>query len=202
MQRWDEVEQWLKEEAEADLLAGQDSARPCLAAYRGHEPLFVAFLRRFEKGRYHDAVIELLALAIPLQANQLAMSMTGRAWSLDDPIVPVSEEGDLRQRVLMIESADSTSGAVESLSVIFPFEQTAPGAPLRWGDRIAHGGAQGWIPGALRIAVQPETHRRMHSTDADMRQQAARIQHLGHLLALAPSVSTRLRLAVRRRGLR
>src|SRR5690606_2934864 len=121
MQRWDEVEQWLKEEAEADLLAGQDSARPCLAAYRGHEPLFVAFLRRFEKGRYHDAVIELLALAIPLQANQLAMSMTGRAWSLDDPIVPVSEEGDLRQRVLMIESADSTSGAVESLSVIFPF---------------------------------------------------------------------------------
>lgn len=192
MQRWEEIEPWLVEEAERDLRAGDDAARPCLAAYRGEEPLFVAFLRQFAKGRYHDALIELLALAAPLRADRLAFSVTGRAWSLDDPIPPVTDGVDLRQQVLMVESADSSTGRVVSRSLLIPFDRSPGRGVITWGERQVHAGGCGWIPGALRMAVGREMHLRMEAHHADVVGQAVRVQRLGHLLAVGPGLAQRL----------
>jgi hypothetical protein len=89
--QWDEVEQFMIAEAERDLEAGNE-VRPCFAAFACEAPLVLAFLRPFPKGGYHDPLIELLALAAPLNADRLKLSLSGRAWSMDDPIPPVDPD--------------------------------------------------------------------------------------------------------------
>src|SRR5687768_6452757 len=130
MQRWDDVEAFLLAEATADLTDGEDVA-PCLVAFDSNELLLVAFLRSFAKGEYADPLIELMALTGPLGADRLALSIAGRAWSLDDPVVPVVPEvGDLRQRVLAVHRIDGTGPQTTATTALHPFTRV-DGEP-RW----------------------------------------------------------------------
>jgi hypothetical protein len=191
VQRWHEVEEFLLGEAARDLINGVD-VHPCLMAYAGEHALFVAFLRPFPKGGYADPMIELLALAAPLAADQLALSMAGRAWSLLDPIPPVlADVGDLRQRVVVLQSADGRAGRVRLHSRMFPFELTD--GSVRWGEPLRYDGDTGWMTGALALAIRHR--RRISGPPAQIRRQAERCVALGHLLALAPAVHDRLGLA-------
>lgn len=185
---WDETEDFLVSEASADLEGGED-VRPCLVAFRDEEPLFVAFLRSFVKGEYADPVIELVALAAPLFANRLAMSVGARAWSLDDPLPPVVPGvGDLRQRVLSITFAEEDGGGVSVRSVVVPFDHD--GHSATWLPALRHPGGEGWIPSALALAIE---HRADLATSVkEMRRQARRCVALGHLLALSPAVAEEL----------
>lgn len=45
-------------------------------------------------------MIELLALAMALEADRLVFATAGRLTSLDDPIPPVTDGADLRQRTV------------------------------------------------------------------------------------------------------
>lgn len=193
MQRWSDVEDFLRDEAAADLRQDGE-VRPCLAAFAGEERLFVAFLRSFAKGAYADAIIELLALAAPLDANRLALSLAGRAWSLHDPIPPVLDgAGDLRQRVLCTTVADGAGARVETRGRVQPF--TVARGTVRWAEPITSDGGEGWIPGALRLAV--ERRSALAAPKSKIRGQARRCVELGHLLALGDGVARDLGLHVR-----
>jgi hypothetical protein len=192
MDTWDELERFARNEADRDLRAGAAAARPFLAAWRGEEPRFLAFLRDFAKGAYRQALIELLALSCPLGVDRLGFATTARAWSLDDPIAPVTDDVDLRQRVLMIESADASAGVAIHRSVLVPFDEPVAGEGVRWGRRRALPGSEGWIASALTLAVSAEGRAQLSATDRDIAEQARRVAALGHDVIWAPVVADRL----------
>lgn len=190
VQQWSDTESFLIAEADDDL-QHDDDVRPCMVAFRDDEPLFVAFLRAFAKGQYADPIIELMALAAPLGANRLALSMGARAWSFDDPVPPVVDGvGDLRQRVLCITLAEEAATQVEVRTVLVPFSRTAGGTA--WDAALHPPGGEGWITQALRLAIQRRAD--MAASQKDMRRQAQRCVRLGHLLALSEQAAGRLGL--------
>lgn len=189
MERWDDIERFLLDEATEDLRHGQD-IRPCLVAFAGDQPLLLGFLRPFPKGDYADPITELIALAAPLGADRLALSMGARAWSLIDPIPPVVPGvGDLRQRVLVIERADGSRGAARGASSAHPYDLNNKNQ-VTWGTPIRQPGNDGWISRALTVSIDHRQH--ISGSVAETRRQADRCVRLGHTVALAPAVWDRL----------
>jgi hypothetical protein len=188
--QWVEVRQFLLEEATCDLEADGE-IRPCLAAFRHDQPLFVAFLRSFGAGEYADPVVELLALAAPLGADRLALSMGGRAWSLDDPIPPVlAGVGDLRQRVVCLVVVDGAAGSTTLSSTVHPF--TLDAGAVRFHRAVGTDEGEGWTVSALRLAV--ERRAALAASNDDIRRQALRCVALGHLVGFGAAVASSLGL--------
>ena len=210
MQRWADVERVLaglarRELDGRELAPGSETVTPILMAFAGETLRFVAYVREFDKGAYHAALIELLALAAPLDADRLAFCGSGRAWSLDDPVPPVTEDADLRQRVLWMELADGSHGRPRRSSVVLPYDlepqhsgsaadAVAVFAAQRvvWGERRVMPAAQGWIGSALECAVSTAVRRRLRAPDVEIARQAARVESLGHRLYLEGTVALRL----------
>ncbi|HVL98937.1 MAG TPA: hypothetical protein VM324_06580 [Egibacteraceae bacterium] len=189
--RWHDVERFTVQTATADLL-GRGEVRPLLVGFMGEEQCVVAFLRGFPNGAYTDPIIEVLALAMALGADRLAFAAAGRLTSLDDPIPPVTEDADLRQRALVVEYADGAGPTPLQHSCIHPFTLSSSG--VVWDVTLHLTGGRGWIPDALRIAVSSGDQLAGEATDADIRSQAERCVTLGHDLALGPTVRARLGL--------
>lgn len=181
MQAWGDRETYLLDEARRDL-EGNADVRPCLLAMVGDQPLMTAFLRGFARGRHLDALIEVVALAAPLGADRLALSLPGRAWYLDDPPPPILRD------VIVLEEVDAAAGPPRSTSSAFGYH--LDGSGLRWAAPLRHSGLSGSTSTALLVAVR-ERHR-LRATDAELRQQAARCVLLGHLVAFARPVFQRL----------
>lgn len=190
MDRWDDVEAFLKAQAEDDL-AATGEIHPALAAFTGDELRFVAWLRWFEKGKYHRPLIELFTLSMALDADRLALSLGGRAWSLEDPIPPVTEDADLRQRVLVIHMADGCGARVECRSALHAFELRGQDEVAWLGRHDMGAGGRSWIMTATRLAV--ENRDQMDSSDEEAARQARRVAALGHRLWIPPPVAARLR---------
>ena len=186
--RWDEVLDVAVGFAEDDL-RDSDEVRPAMFAFRGEQPLFVAFVRPFPEGGYADPLIELFALAGGLRTDRLALSMPARAWSLEDPIPPVSDDGDLRQRVLAIELADGWRGRTRTTSILAPFD-VLPDRSVRWGERQDMGKGESWIGDGVRLTVQQRA--RLRAPLREVRHQAERCAKLGHELIVAPEIAKRL----------
>ncbi|MPZ87441.1 MAG: hypothetical protein GEU81_05075 [Nitriliruptorales bacterium] len=188
MQTWEDRQGFLLDEARRDLEASQQ-VRPCLLAMAGARRLFIAFLRPFDRGRHLDALVELLALAAPLDADRLALSIPARAWSMNDPLPPVLPGlGDLRQRVLTILEADGSNGSETARSTLIPFD--LDDNRVHWGDPHVTEGETGPVSSALLLTVR---HRHeLRAEDRDIRTQAARCVRLGHLVAFAEPLSQRL----------
>jgi hypothetical protein len=186
MERWDDTEAVLREEARLDL-ERTGAVGPALVAFAGDHPLFLAFLRPFRRGHYHDPVIELLALAMPLGANRLAMSVPGRITSLEDPIAPVVPGvGDLRQRGVIISRADAMGcgpgGEPVVEQVIWPYELLA--GAVRWGPPLRTRDGAGWIIDAIRIAAAHGGE--LPRVTPQARRQLRRCQRLGHDILASP----------------
>lgn len=101
-----------------------------LLAHRGDEPLFLALLRLYGHGDHLDPLREALTLATPLGADRVAFCSTGRAWSMDDPVAPVCDDGDLRQRVIVVCQGDASPeyGKAERVfSYLWPLEECLVG---------------------------------------------------------------------------
>ena len=176
----------------ADDLEVGAAPLPTLAAYRGDEPLAITTLRPFGAGELLQALVEVLALLIPLGADRVALSVTGRAWSLDDPITPVDAEVDLRARVLLLTLADAHDGACATRTEIHPFEQDADGwcfgPPLELGDHRPESG----IDDALASLLDGRGDLVANTTDQMIAAQLGRVLLLGHRLALAPDTAADL----------
>lgn len=196
MDSWDDVDEHLRREAADDLEAGCEMARPCLIGFRGEDPALAVFLRDFMRGEYHAPMLEVLALTAPLGLDRLALGITARAWSLHDPIPPVTDEVDLRQRVLMIQRAWAEGGTVRSSSLFLPFDDPVAGQPVVWGEPHDMGVGEGWIASVLALTVDPVHRAQLRTSEGRIAAQAARLDLLGHLLLVTPELRLRLRSAV------
>jgi hypothetical protein len=185
--RWEDVEALLVSVAQLDI--EEDVwVRPALVAFAGDHLRFMAWLRPHPKGEYHDPFTELLSLAMPLDADRLAVSISGRAWSLRDPIVPATRDVDLRQRVLIVYTVDGVGRRPRAAAALHPFEVADGG--VVWQDRQELPGGEGWIPEVLELSVR-ERHR-LRTTDGMIRSQADRVVRLGHDLHVSAEVAVRL----------
>lgn len=155
--------------------------RPTLVAFTGDDALFLATLRPFAKGAYHEPMIELGALAMAAGANRLACSFGGRAWSLQDPIPPVvrdlGDAGDLRQRVVLVHVVDASRSRLRSVHHVRPVR--GPDTALRLDEPQVHGEGTGWLADALAIFAANGRAR----PDETLIEQVIRCERLGHSLA-------------------
>jgi hypothetical protein len=181
--RWEDAEELLVAAA-ADDLREEGEVQPALVAFAGASLRFIAWVRPFEKGAYHQPLTELFALAAPLDCDRLMLSVAGRVWSLDDPIPPVSADADLRQRVLLVHVVDAADGPSRAFSVLHPFDLGAAGP--QWGERRVLTSGEGWIPGALEAIVNGR--EQLRAPVRDIARQAARVVRLGHDLYFPPDV--------------
>lgn len=192
---WSEASDLLLGWATHDLDAGEPP-RPGLLAFAGDEPLGSAMLRPFATGQVVSALIELLALLIPMGADRLVLSLPGRVWSLDDPIPPVSDTVDLRTRVVVVTTADAHAGPCRTRVTLHPFEVEPQG--WRWTTPVTPDEPPEapalWAMGTLLDARHDLA---LDGADGQLRlaAQLGRVLLLGHELALAPAAARRLQLA-------
>ena len=189
MARWDDVVEDLLGFAEDDLRRDGEVS-PVLLAFSGEDERLVAWLRPFPKGAYHHPIGELLAITVPLGADRYAAMFSGRAWSVDDPIPPVSEDADLRQRVVTVTAVDGArrSRAPLHRNVLVPFDLLDDVGGITWGDRLEDDEplVGSWVPQALDAAARRPGA--FSASDAALREQVARCSLLGHDVYLAPDV--------------
>lgn len=190
---WDEVPGYLLELAHRDLETAA-APLPSVVAFAGEEPTAIGVLRPFDDGGPVPALIELLALLLPLGVDRLALTLSGRAWSMADPVTPVCEDGDLRQQILVLVQADASTGSCTidtELRAILPQERPAAGwrlsAPLLDGEL-----PEAPLVDALRILLDHRDDLEEEASDAQLLTQLGRILLLGHALALAPEPTDRL----------
>jgi hypothetical protein len=190
---WDEVPGYLLELAHRDLEMAP-APLPSVVAFAGEEPTAIGVLRPFDAGGPVPALIELLALLLPLGVDRIALTLSGRAWSAADPVVPVCEDGDLRQQVLLLVQADVSTGSCTvdtELRAILPDEDPAAGwrlsAPLLDGEL-----PEAPLVDALRILLEHRDDLEAEASDQALLTQLGRILLLGHALALAPAPTDRL----------
>lgn len=164
---------------------------PHLVAVDGEVPLGIIRLRPFPDDGVHDPLVEAMALMLPLGADRVSLALPGRAWSLDDPVAPVTEDADLRQRVVFqvtVDGHDHHPPAVASL--LHPFDVGHDGQ-LDWQDAIDPGPGQGWVPGALQAMIAGR--RDLQDRGADERMaQWDRLEDLGHIVLLTPEGEQRV----------
>lgn len=187
---WDTVADAIRAGAQVDLEAGAPGGL-YLAAAAGADGLFLATSRPFPKGGYADPVIELGSLAVVLGADRVAIGVTGRAWSLDDPIPPVSDEGDLRQRVLTTILADG-HGHLDPVvtTATWPFELV--GHEVSWGERLELGPPEGWLAGAATLLLTGRAELLATATPQRVRDQFERCLKLGHDIGITAAGAVRL----------
>ena len=175
---WTRFEEVARHLVELDVDRG-DEPRHRLTGYHGEEPLVVVDLRPFPPGGVQTPMVEAMAGLLALGADRFAAALPGRAWSMDDPIAPVSDDGDLRQRVLMMTTAQPGPGV---RSWVLPFD--LDGGRLTWhAPVLEEGPCEGWVPYALGVATEA-------GWEADPEgaiQQLGRCAALGHTIMLAPA---------------
>ena len=158
-----------------------DEPRHRLAAYVGEDPLLVIDLRPFPPGGIEGPMVEAVAGALALGADRLAAALPGRAWSMDDPVVPVTEDGDLRQRVLLCATARRGE---DPSTWLLPFD--VDGQSLSWHETVLEDGdCEGWVPHALQVGVDAGWEPDIPGAAG----QLARCTALGHEVFLAPAGS-------------
>lgn len=186
---WEDAEQVLVDDAVRALRA-HGEVEPALVAFAGANLRFVAWLRPFEPGAYYDPMVELLALAAPLDCDRLMVSFGGRLWSPETP-PPVDEHGgDPRQRAVVVHAVDGAKGPPRVSSALQPFRFDPTGDLVlepRWDLGPP---SSGLIPDVLVAAVRGRA--RMRVPWSEIVAQAGRVDELGHQLFVAPDVMTLL----------
>jgi hypothetical protein len=188
---WGDVGETLLALAACDLDEVGDAASR-LVAFHGATPVAVVTLRPFAAGEAVQALIEVLALVLPLGADRVAVGLPGRAWSLDAP-PPVDEDGvDLRRRVMVVTTVDGTCSPPAVVDAAYPLVRDDVG---EWGwERAMARSAEpaGEVGRSLEVLV---AHRDdVEGSDGQLLEQFDRVLRLGHELALHPAAATFLEL--------
>lgn len=157
---------------------------PHLLGFRGDQLLVAVRLRTFAPGGYHGPLVEAMALALPLGSDRLSVGMPARAWSMLDPVVPVSDDGDLRQRVLMQVTVDGHGiDPPTTLMALHPFAADDD-LGLVWSASLDPGPGEGWIPHAMATCVAGRDEIGADRRPGDVDRQRRRLERLGHLVVL------------------
>ncbi len=183
---WDSVSDILRIEAERDLRhAGQPGLY--VAAADGDAALLVARSRPFDEGDHLRPVIELVALAVALGADRVAVAIGGRAWSLDDPIPPTAGAVDLRQPVLAVHLADGHGDHVELATQVHTWQ--LEDGDVVWDEIADTGGAAGVIADLLHSVLDGLGHfdELIRAQPEAVLEQFARCDARGHDVHLTPT---------------
>ena len=190
---WEEAEGFLLELAAGDLDAGTWPL-PTLLACIDDEAVAVNTLRPFDEEELVPALVEVLALLLPLGVNRVALLLPGRAWSTLDPIPPVAEEGDLRARVLILLQADGGHRPCRYSSRLRELREEPGDGRWRIGEVVAEGSQDAEAPvlDALGILLDRRDELRRDTTGSALVAQLGRVLLLGHRLALTPRLAVPL----------
>ena len=183
---WPDVADLFWSCAEADL-ADTGEVHPAFGAFRGHDLQFLAWLRPFAKGEHLVPVAELAALAVGLGSDRLALSIGARAWSLEDPVPPVTAGADLRQRVVAITLVEA-AGA-RCVTVLHPF--TLDRDRVRWQRPVELPGGEGALHGLL-VRALGSAGVAPGGDEAVLRSLVDALTARGHVLYLAEDLGRRL----------
>lgn len=184
---WKDVGALFRSCAESDLLA-HGEVDPAIGAFDGEELQFLAWLRPFGKGHHGRPLLELSALAVLLGANRMVVSMGARAWSMDDPVPPVIEDADLRQRVVAMTFVDGSDGGDRLWSELSPFDLRD--GEVVWQPTVHLDEGEGMVGELLRRSV---VEARAQSQDAGaVRRQLRRVARRGHSVYLSEPLAHRL----------
>jgi hypothetical protein len=190
---WEQAERFLLDLAAGDLEAGT-WPRPTLLACIDDEAVAIDTLRPFEEEGPVPALVEVLALLLPLGVNRIALLLPGRAWSTLDPIPPVSGEGDLRARVLLLVQADGMRRPCHLLTRLRELHEEPGQGRWRIGELVAESSQEPEAPvlDALGILLERRDELRRDTTGSALVAQLGRVLLLGHRLALAPRLAVPL----------
>lgn len=184
---WEDAEQLLVEDAVRALRA-HGEVEPALVAFAGANLRFIAWLRPFEPGAYYEPMVELLSLAAPLDCDRLMVSFGARVWS-PETAPPVDEDGDHRQRAIVLHAVDGANGPPRVRSALRPFRFDPAGEvtlDARWDPGPPTGGPAELLLAAVRGRA------RMRVPWPEIVAQAGRVDELGHQLFVPPDVMTLL----------
>ncbi len=192
---WDDAEDLLLTGARADLDAGY-TPLPTIAAFDGDEAVAYGVLRPLDERGPVPALVEVMALLLPCGVDRVALLLPGRAWSVDDPVPPVCEDGDLRARVVVLLQADGATAPCRPRTRLLSVEP-APGhgqwdlveAPVDSSEVEAP------LVDAVRILLEGRDEMITGTDGYDLVAQLGRVLLLGHELALSPRLADRLTLA-------
>jgi hypothetical protein len=187
---WEQAEGFLLDLAASDLAAGAWPL-PTLFACIDDEAVAVDTLRPFDDDGPVPALVEVLALLLPLGVNRVALLLPGRAWSTLDPIPPVAEDGDLRARVLMVVQADGVQRPCRASSRLRELHEEPGGGRWRIGEVVAEGSEDVEAPvlDALGILLDRRDELGDDTTGSALVAQLGRVLLLGHELALSPRLA-------------
>lgn len=154
--------------------------RPHLVGYAGDRALVLIGLRPFGPGAHENPLIEAMALALPLGSDRVSLAMPGRAWSMDDPVVPVTDDGDLRQRVLTQVTVDGHGQAPPQVTMrLHPFDLVGDDR-IAWGTALDPGTGEGWIAEAMTCMVAGRGDVGRDADPDEVTEQAVRLVMRGH----------------------
>jgi hypothetical protein len=191
---WDDVPDSLLALAACELDDGS-SPQPRLLAHRGSEPVAIATLRPFAPHTVLDPVIELLALLLPLGTDRVAIALPCRLWPVDTsrPVVAEADGIDLRQRGVVVATADGRGGSCEVTAAVHPFTLDDVGE-WGWEPPVGSDGApEAPLLDALRVLL--DRREELATDHSELRPQLERVLLLGHELALAPRAAAELGVA-------
>lgn len=158
-----------------------------LLAFAGDRALGMVRLRPHDPGQTVTALLEVLALLLPLGVDRIALALPGRVWSTEDPIPPVSDDVDLRQPVVVVALADAHRGPCALRVRLHPFDLDES-ATCRWQPALEPDGRlESPVVTALQVLLD---HRDdvggTNEPGMPVVAQFGRALLLGHELSLAP----------------
>jgi hypothetical protein len=172
-----------------DLEEGRGLA-PSLLAFAGERPLGLVRLRPHGTGEAVQALLEILALLLPLGADRIVLVLPGRVWSSEDPIPPVTAEADLRQPVVVAVVADAHPGPCCVGVRLHPFDIDDRGR-CSWQPAVEPDGTlEAPVVAALQVLLDHgDDVRRTAESGAQLAAQFGRVLLLGHEVSLAAPVA-------------
>lgn len=195
----------LLEQHRAELSSGAATG-PRLAAFAGDDALAWVGLRPFEPGEILGAVLEVLALLLPLRADRIALSLPGRAWphpaesaAVADPqqgVAAAAAHGDdivgPGQRVIGLVVADAHDRACETRTWLHPVLAAEGG--VVYGPPLPAVDVDAATITALELLLERrhELTPTLERAPFELAAQFARLLLLGHELVLAPDPAAEL----------
>jgi hypothetical protein len=174
---WGEVTDTLLALAACDLDDGGPPI-PRLAAFRREEALTISTLRPHPPTGALDAVVELLALFVPLGADRVALALPGPPGPAVDGVG------------LYVGTVDAGHGRARGAGAVHALRRDEVG---EWGwEPGAHdpSGAEGTLIGAIEVIL--DARDELLREPWELRPQLERVLGLGHGLALSPAAAEAL----------
>lgn len=200
-EQWDEVELDLQVETTLALDEGY-APEPLLVAFDEKEPVGVVGLRPFEPEGVLQALVEVLALLLPLGARRVALALPGRARDVAGAGGTALTAEDPYAALVVLATADAIGdGPAELRARVLPMRHD--GDCWQWQEQdVVDVDADEWdITRALGVLLDAPAPLEADAAQdrTQLQAQLARCLLLGHVVTLAPPAADRLepgRLAV------